>query len=153
MAVTKVLARGWKLEIAGTDDTFTQIKGLASISFSNGKNDTDTTDFDSEGVQEHIVASRSQEISAEGFYLVDKKTGNRDEGQEAVETLAEQIGPESIGQFKITSPAGKAKLFNASANIGDVGGGNDDATSWGVTLTVSGKMTVVGPASASVKTK
>ena len=42
----------------------------------------------------------------------------------------------------------------ASANIGDIGGGNDDATSWGVTLTVSGKMSEASSSAvAEVKSK
>lgn len=139
MAVTKVLARDWVLEIKNSSG-YTRIKGLNTLSFSNSKNDTDTTDFDSQGATEHLVTSRSQEISAEGFYLVDKTTKKRDEGQQAVEALAELIGPESLGEFRLTSPAGTMKTFLASANIGDIGGGNDDATTWGVTLTVSGKM-------------
>lgn len=154
MAVTKVLARDWKLEIQKEPSTWVAIKGLNTLSFSNSKNDTDTTDFNSEGATEHMVTSRSQEISAEGFYLVDKKEKTRDEGQGLVEALAEKIGPESLGQFRITNPAGTAKTFMASANIGDIGGGNDDATSWGVTLTVSGKMSeALAMAVAEAKSK
>lgn len=150
MAVTKVLARDWVLEIK-SGSGYTRIKGLSTLSFSNSKNDTDTTDFESQGATEHLVTSRSQEISAEGFYLVDKTTKKRDEGQQAVESLAELIGPESLGEFRLTSPAGTMKTFFASANIGDIGGGNDDATSWGVTLTVSGKMSDASTLTASNK--
>lgn len=154
MAVTKVLARDWKLEILKSGNSYARIKGLNTLSFSNSKNDTDTTDFESEGATEHLVTSRSQEISCEGFYLVDKTTKTRDEGQGLVEALAEKIGPESLGQFRITNPAGTSKLFTASANIGDVGGGNDDATTWGVTLTVSGKMSDATPTNvAEAKSK
>ena len=153
MAVTKVLARDWTLEILKAPSTYVKIKGLNTLSFSNSKNDTDTTDFDSEGATEHMVTSRSQEISGEGFYLVDRTTKARDEGQKLVEALAEKIGPETLGEFRLTNPAGTTKTFLASANIGDVGGGNDDATTWGVTLTVSGKMTEPEALTASVKSK
>ena len=153
MAVTKVLARDWKLEILKAPSTYVKIKGLNTLSFSNSKNDTDTTDFDSEGATEHMVTSRSQEISGEGFYLVDRTTKSRDEGQKLVEALAEKIGPESLGEFRLTNPAGTVKTFLASANIGDIGGGNDDATTWGVTLTVSGKMTDAEVLATSAKTK
>mgnify|MGYP001157848879 FL=1 len=68
-------------------------------------------------------------------------TGDRDEGQEAVDALCTKIGADSIAQFKKTSPGGKAETFYASAEMGDIGGGNNDTTSWGVTLTISGKVT------------
>lgn len=145
MAVTKVLARDWTLEInTGTigSPVWTEVNCLTSLTFSNSKNDVDTTCFGSAGEMEHLVSSRSREISAEGFYLEDISTGDRDAGQDACETLAGEFGTDSLGQFRITSPGGTTKTFMASANIADVGGGNDDATSWGVTLTVSGSVTV-----------
>ena len=57
MAVTKVLARDWVLEIK-SGSGYTRIKGLSTLSFSNSKNDTDTTDFESQGATEHLVTSR-----------------------------------------------------------------------------------------------
>ena len=157
MAVTKVLARNWKLEIQKSGNSYVAIKGLNTLSFSRSKSDTDTTDFDSNGHTEHMVTSRSQEISAEGYYLVDTINGTRDEGQKLVEALAELTGASSLGTFRLTNPAGKARVFQASANIGDIGGGNDDATSWGVTLTVSGAMgeetTATMAVEAEAKTK
>jgi len=146
MAATKVLARGWVLSInTGTYavPVWTEVKGINTLTFSNSKNDADTTDFNSDGDMEHMVASRSREIAVEGFYLEDISTGDRDAGQEACETLAELTGNTSLGDFKLVSPAANGKRFYASANIGDVGGGNDDPTSWGVTLTISGKPTVI----------
>lgn len=140
MPAVKVLARGWKLEIdtGTTTPTWTQIKGISSFTFSNGKNDADTTDFDSNGNQEHIVASRNRTLSAEGFYLEDAATKTRDVGQQAIEDAGVAIGTASIKKFRLTSPAGIKREFSASVNVGDTGGGNDDPTSWGFELTVSG---------------
>ena len=144
MAITKVLARGWTLEVnTGTEEEpeFTPIGGINTFTFSNSKNDADITDFDSEGYMEHIVASRSFEISMEGFYLEDLATGDRDAGQEKVEEYGNLVGEDSLRTYRLTTPGGTVKTFLASTNIGDQGGGNDDPTSWGATLTVSGQIT------------
>jgi hypothetical protein len=141
MAIKKVLARGWDLHInEGTygSPSWTAIGGIKSFTFSNGKNDADTTDFDSDGDVEHIVASRSRSVGVEGHYLLDEDDGSRDDGQSAVETLGELKGNDSLGDFKLTNPAGTVKRFYASVQVGDIGGGNDDPSSWGVNLTVSG---------------
>lgn len=146
MAVTKVLARDWVASInTGTyvSPVWTEIKGLNTLTFSNGKNDAETTDFNSEGFEEHIVASRNAELGIEGLFLEDPSDGSRDPGQEAVEALAELMGNDSLGDFKLVSPGGTGKRFYASAQIGDVGGGNDDATSWSATLTRSGQTTAI----------
>jgi hypothetical protein len=136
MGITKVLAREWVVSInTGTyvAPVWKEIKGLNTLTFSSGKNDADTTDFNSEGYEEHIVASRNAELSIEGLYMEDPSDGTRDPGQEAVEALAELMGNDSLGDFKLISPGGAGKRFYASAEIGDVGGGNDDATSWSAT--------------------
>lgn len=67
-------------------------------------------------------------------------SGDRDEGQEAVDALCTKFGPNGLAQFKKTSPAGTTETFYASAEPSDVGGGHNDPTAWGVTLTISGKI-------------
>ena len=133
MAVTKVLARGWELKIGATE-----VKGINTLTFASTKNDADGTTFQSAGKLEHLVASRGNSITVAGFFLEDEANGARNAGQAAVEALAKEIGPDSLGAFTLTSPGGTAYTFNASAELADIGGGNDDNTSWGVTLTVSG---------------
>jgi len=117
--------------------------GLNTFTFSNSKNDADTTEFCSNGYMEHIVASRGVEISAEGFFLEDPMTGDRSTGQELIEVLAALTGNDSLGDFKLTSPGGSGRRFFASIVLADVGGGNDDPTTWGFTMTVSGKPTTI----------
>jgi len=143
MAVTKCLARDWIVEIGdgGATPVWTEIKGINTLTFGSSKNDADTTSFDNGGVNTHLVASRGYTLTLEGFYMIDVETGDREPGQQLVEELADKIGPSSIGQFRLTDPAGLVRTFSASANIGDVGGGNDDPTSWGAELTISGKPT------------
>lgn len=142
--ITKILARGWKLEVnSGTVavPTWVQIKGLKSFKFSQSKTDTDITDFDSGGYTELFISGRGFEVSAEGFYLVDKVDGTRDAGQDLCEDYALLLGEDAVKQFRITSPAAQTKVFKAAVGIGDIGGGNNDPTSWSVSLTVQGGMT------------
>jgi hypothetical protein len=145
MAVTKVLARKWLVEIAEKEavPAFATIKGINTLTFSNDKEDVETTDFDNDGRPEHQVAQRSNELSIEGFYLEDPTTKARDAGQQLVEDAGNAIGEASLYVVRLTSPAGSIKTFDASVNVGDVGGGNNDATSWGATFTVSGSIATV----------
>ena len=146
MAVTKVLARDWTIEVqTGTDiaPEWIPIKGLKTFAFRNSKSDADTTTFDSEGNEEHIVASRGRSMTMDGTFLIDVGTGERDPGQMAVETLGEGIGPSSLNGFRLTNPGGMLRDFVASAKLSDVGGSEKDPTSWGAELTVSGKVNKV----------
>lgn len=144
MPFIKVLARNWKIYIedASTPGTFEKIGGLNSFTLGNDKEDTNTTDFDSNGYAEHLVSGRSNTLSVEGSFKEDE-TGARDTGQNLVEALAEKTGAESIGTVRTISPNGTIREFKASASIGDVGGGVTDTTSWGAEFTVSGKPTVI----------
>lgn len=142
MAKVKVLARNWIIEVnTGTDavPAWTKVGGINSFTVSGDKEDTDTTDFDNAGWGDHIVASRSRSISFEGFFLEDQTDGSRDAGQEFIEEQSEEIGPDSISETRITSPAGTVTEYRGSYSTGDVGGGVNDATSWGAELTVAGK--------------
>ena len=75
MAVEKVLARDWKLEIANGGG-WSEIGGLNSLTFSGGKTDAETTDFDDAGWAAHIVAERTRTLSGEGFFLEMSKAKN-----------------------------------------------------------------------------
>lgn len=142
MAVEKYLARNVKFEVedAVTPGTWIEIKGLTQFSFSPEKTDADTTDFNSNGVAEHLVAQRNFSVSLEGRHLLDTTTGDGDPGQTRVEEIAAAIGTGSIGNFRMTSPGGKTKTFKASANV-TKGGSTNDPTSWQAALTVSGAIT------------
>lgn len=143
MPKVKVLARDYKIYIESKDKTFQQIGGIESLTLSFDAEDVETTDFDTNGYQTHLIASRSQEIEIEGSYIVDPQTGDRDAGQQLVEDLAEKVGYESLGKFRIMNPAGKVTEFLASVTLGDQGGGLKDKAGWGATLKVSGKPTKI----------
>jgi len=144
MPITKVLARDATFEINdGTEAVpdWLEIKGVTSLTFNPTKNDADTTDFDSEGVLEHLPASRGLAFTMGGFRLEDRDTGDRDPGQAAVEAYDALVGPDGLASFRITTPAGDVYAFSASVSVTPHGGGNDDPASWSVTITRSGPTT------------
>lgn len=155
MAVTKVLARDWKIEILtkGTINTITEeaytasedaewveINGVTSLKFASESTETDTTSFDEAGRESHIIVKRGNSVTLDGKYLEDEKTGDRDKGQQAVEISADKIGPDAMSYYRLTSPAGTERVFQASSKLSDLGGGTDDATSWGAEVKCSGVM-------------
>lgn len=151
MAVTKFLARDLAISIhtgPGTDtilgtadDVKTNIGGLNSLSHAPSTSRADTSSFDSNGRDEHLVASRGETWTLAGFSLEDVATGDRDAGQEAVEALGKLVGPAGLGFFTITSPGGNTILFQASVEVTLGGGGHNDAAGWQAVLTVNGEPT------------
>lgn len=143
MAKKKILARHLLCELnTGTDalPVWTPIGGLNSVTISTDKSDTDTTDFDSDGWAEHMVAQRSGSLSLEGFYKEDPDTGERDAGQEALIALADAVGYDSTKPFRITTPGGNVTEYSVSAKTdGPSGGGLNDTAGFASELTWSGK--------------
>ena len=140
MAVTKVNARDWTVEVRDAGDTtWVEVGGLNTITFGREAAEVDTTDNDSAGADEHEVMSRGKTITIEGRFLEDTSNGTRDTGQARVETLADAVGASSLGKFRFTSPGGTAETWaTASVQLGDVGGGHTDKTSWAATIKRSG---------------
>lgn len=148
MAVTEIPARDFTFEVntgtVGAPD-WVAIGGLDTWSYSNSDVDTDTTTFDDDGDQSHFVMSRGREYTLTGKAQEDPATGDRDEGQEAVEAWATEKGTDSLKQFRVTSPGGTVYTMMASAKVtgpGGGGGGNDDVSSWSATIRRSGATTV-----------
>ena len=143
MAVTKFLARDLTIaiQVGGSGgNEFVNVKGLNTLTHSPSSTDADTTDFDSNGVSEHMKAERGESWTLAGFQLEDVLTGERDPGQEAVEVLAAAVGLDSLGTFRITSPGGNVATFSASAEVTKGGGGNNDAATWQAVIRVSGSV-------------
>ena len=151
MAVTKYLARDLSIAIhtgpgvdtiLGTaDDVKSVIGGLNSLTHAPSTSRADTSSFDSNGRDEHLVASRGETWTLAGFSLEDVGDGTRDPGQEATEALGKLVGPAGIGWFTITSPGGNTILFEASVEVTLGGGGHNDAAAWQAVLTVTGEPT------------
>jgi hypothetical protein len=134
----KVLARGWTFEIK-SGAIWIEIKGINSFDPSPDAKDVETTDFDSNGWNESMIAGRGLKLSLEGFYLEDVSDGSRDPGQSAVETQSSLIGPSSVATYRMTSPGGRVKTFDATANVTSAGGGTNDAAKWKAELAVTGQ--------------
>lgn len=149
--VTEALARSMKFELnTGTTalPTWVEVSNVNAFSASPSSVDANTTTFDDEGWQSHLKSSRNFTYTIGGLYQEDPDTGARDPGQDAVEAWAEEIGPASRKEFRITSPSGQttrefvATAESSPAGIGS-GGGNDDPNAWTVTVKQSGAATVV----------
>lgn len=141
MALEKVNARDWVTNInTGTEavPVWTQIAGINNFVINRGTEKTPTTDFDSGGTAEHHAMERSKTLGLEGRRLEDPADGSLDPGQEAVETLADAVGVASLKQFQFISPGGTIRTAKFSAEMGGIGGGNNDKTSWGCTIERSG---------------
>lgn len=143
MAKKKILARHLSPELnTGTValPVWTPIGGLNSLTFDTEKTDVDDTDFDSDGWAEHKVVQRAKSITAEGFYLEDPDTGDRDAGQEALDALGDAVGYDSTKPFRITTPGGNVIVYEVSARTNaPAGGGLNDNSGFTAELTVSGK--------------
>jgi predicted secreted protein len=139
MAVTKFLARDLTIEVLDDDDvTWLPIGGLNSLTHSPATSRADTTDFDSNGRAEHIVAQRGESWALAGFALEDVATGDRDAGQARVEALGQAVGLGATGSFRITSPGGNTATFDGSVEVTLAGGGHNDAAAWQAALEISG---------------
>lgn len=151
--ITKFLARDLSIFIStgsgsdasvGTeDDLWLEILGLNTLTHAPSTSRADTTEFDSNGRDEHLVASRGETWTVAGFTLEDVDTGERDPGQEAVEALGRLVGPAGMGYFRVLSPGGNAIYFQASVETTLHGGGTNDAAAWQAVITVNGEPTYV----------
>lgn len=143
MPVTKVLARDWTLKVKNPDTSlFVEVKGLESLGFSGDATRTPTTDFDSGGNAEHILAERSRTLSIEGHYMEDEATGDRDPGQELIDTAAELVGNAALREFQLDSPGGNRREFHGTVTPADLGGGTNDTADWGAEIEVSGEVDI-----------
>lgn len=151
MAVTKFLARDLTIEIEDPDDvgSFVNVGGVHSLTHSPSTAKANTSDFNSNGRSEHLVAERGETWTIAGFALEDVATGQQDEGQQLCEQLGRERGPASIGVFRITSPGGNAIVFDASVEVTIHGGGNNDAAAWQAVIEVTGEPDYSGPSESS----
>lgn len=140
MAVTKFLARDLLIQILGTTSgaDWEEIKGLETLSHAPTSTLADTTDFDSVGRREVLMAERGDDWTLSGYRLEDVSTGARDPGQAEVEALAQRISTGSVGSFRITTPGGNLLSFSAIAEVTLPGGSHNAPAAWGAKLTVTG---------------
>lgn len=144
MAVTEIPARDFTFELnTGTvaTPTWVQIKGMVSWSNSPTTVRANTQTNEDGGRQNAYVSSRGDSFTLTGRRQEDPATGDRDPGQEAAEAWAQEVGPDSQKQFRMTSPGGNVLTFLATAEVTRGGGGEDDASTWQLQITASGAIT------------
>lgn len=144
----EIPAHDWTLELDHVLDSDGEqvaknllLDDLDSFEFSGSKKDADTGTFDDAGRDSHMVMTRGNSMKIAGKYNEDTVLNSVRASWNALDDLAQGIGRASLGSFILTSPAGKTRTFYASVVMDNLGGGRDDVTLWGATLTSSGAMT------------
>lgn len=148
----QINARDWIFEVSedpgATTPVWAQCAGVETftLSSSEGEETADTTTFDSNGVAESQAMQRGASLKLEGKQVYAKGAGGvigaRDAGQAAADNLAGKVGEASLGgvRFRYTDDT-EWTVWSAWVSKGDVGGGNNDKTSWSATFTRSGAAT------------
>lgn len=151
--MAKIDARDWIFQIQTGPTAWTEIGGITTweLDPAAGTETTDDTTFKSKGRQEGHVAQRGASINLEGFYEYaddDETLTERDPGQLAVDALGDQVGRASLGGFRFRhdDQAVWTVWAKAHVDLGAVGGGNNDNTSWSATFTRSGSATTAAVA-------
>ena len=128
-ATNKILARNYTVEVYD-GSAYVEINGINSLTIATEKESTGTTTFDSEGMAEHLATQRGKTISAEGFEHYDD--GTQDPGQVEIETLSDEVGEEAESTLHIEHDnSGREKWLNGTFNLSELGGGNNDPSTWG----------------------
>jgi hypothetical protein len=145
MAEEKVLIRDFTLHInTGTHlaPAWTKVAGLhPDLEWSAEKTEYDTSDQDNAGFPSHGISEIKYKATVKGKRLEDVGDGSRDAGQEACETLDNQVGSSSLGEFKITTPGNSTIIYYATVSVKPFGGGSAEAATWEMEMSVSGEPT------------
>ncbi|MFE2019889.1 phage tail tube protein [Streptomyces sp. NPDC059499] len=147
MAPIKYNARDVEFEIEdfANPGTWVAIGPTAINTFSKGREyeTADTTTFGSDGQAEGQNMQIGKTITLEGFRLKDPDTGALDSGQALVEAQSERLGDDSLIGFRMAAPGDTTWEVwpQATYQLSDEGGGNNDKVSWSCTVTRSGPNT------------
>lgn len=140
MAATVIPARFFSLEVE-VGYSWTRVNGLTGLTPNPSDTNADAGTYDTGGFAAHQVMERGMAYTLVGLRLEDVDTGDRDPGQQAIEELADLIGPEANGHFRVKSPGGLTDTFFATvSDVGPFGGSKTDLATWGATLTVNGQV-------------
>lgn len=144
-------ARGVAFEIEDPANAGTWIAiapgSITTFTKSTSYQTTDTTTYGSEGQHEEQNMEISKTLKLEGKRLIDTSTGALDPGQSLVEDLADSLSDDSLGSIRFAHDSETSwEVWTATAQLGDVGGGNNDKVSWSVTFTRSGAATTAAKA-------
>lgn len=144
MAVGEILMSGVDAEInTGTVSVpvWTAIGGITNIGHTPATTRADTHNFDTPGRSRHRVVRRGDSFTIQAQRQEDESNGDRDAGQDAIETAGKAIGTSAEKQYRLTSPGGSTLTFLASAEVTQLGGGTDDVATWQAVLEVTGDIT------------
>ena len=147
MSVTKINADGWTFELPDGQGGWIPVKGIEDFDVSPTTTRADTTDFDSEGSDEHRVIRRGKAFNVNGHWLEDEANADRDPGQNAIFDLAQAVGSSAESAFRLTSPGGTTELCQATFEE-NVSGDKNDVTKFSYTVTRTGGSTY-SPSSSS----
>ncbi|MCO7196895.1 phage tail tube protein [Pseudonocardia sp. McavD-2-B] len=145
----KISARGWQFEIldpSAETETWVEIGGLNNFDLDPSENneDTETTDFQSQGAYEGRMMQRGASLEVEGqLRKEDDDPAQKDAGQKLVDELGEQVDEESVGRIRFrheTDP--EWTNWRCYVEQGSRSGGNNDKTAWAGTFTRTGRATV-----------
>lgn len=131
MAAVAIAAEGWVFTWDGQP-----IEGIDSFTLSMEEKLADTTTFDNVASESHLKIRTARTLKLSGRYFEDG--ANQATGQAKIEASALLAGSAAEETCIITSPGGRTIQFTGTAKMDDIGGGNDDATSWGCTITRTG---------------
>ncbi|MFF5790254.1 phage tail tube protein [Streptomyces sp. NPDC012693] len=121
--------------------------GINTFSRSYDYEATDTTTFGSQGRAETQNMQEGMSLTLEGFRLKDPATGALDPAQALTEAQARRLGDDSLCGFRFAAPGDSTwEVWQATFQLGDQGGGNNDKKSWSVTVTRSGDSTTAAKA-------
>jgi hypothetical protein len=146
MTATKYDSRGceFQIEDPGAPGTWVDIAptGINNHTIGHTSANADTTTYGSDGDYEQQIMQRGLTLKLAGFRLVDPDTGALDAGQALVETLGAAKSDDSVGTIRFAGPgAVNWTVWNATCELDDQGGGNNDKESWGASFTRSGAST------------
>lgn len=147
MTQRKIPARDLIVQVSdgAASPTWLGIAALNKVTVNPGDQEqaVDITTFDSLGLYEEIKLQRGASLKLEGFIHKDHLTGVQDPGQARCEVLGAALGYASQGAIRLRHPADTVwRVWNAATfSLADQGGGNNDVTSWQVTVMRSGAST------------
>lgn len=154
MAAEKFNARDVRFQIEDFNNpgTWTEFRtaqggsgegGINTFTVGHAYEAADTTVFGSGGRAETQNMQEGKTLTLSGFRLIDPATGALDPAQALAEAQAARLGTDSLVGFRFAAPGETTWTVwtNATFQLGESGGGNNDKATWAVTVTRSGPQT------------
>jgi hypothetical protein len=152
MTQRRINARDIILQVeSATPDSWLTVENLTNVNVNAGENEetVDTTDYDSDGVYSQEIMQRGASMELEGQMMKDDLTGALPPGRARVEEMCGEgkVGYDSLGRVRFRHPMDTTwRIWTATFTLAEQGGGNNDKTSWGATVTKSGPTTTAAVA-------